>query len=499
MILQAPRPPWSSVSTTHLSWPRALASSDRARNAKRIHSRTTSLGDANQGDAPTDPIQARLAAAKAYKQKQTEEKKGEEPHQEKANGQPAGRTISSTSFADGQSSVDTQTFARAQSDLQEARATGFPEGTVEVTIERGFGVADTRSLQNKDTGSSASAASWLQTTSTQTEGISKNLRAEEFTAEKEKRIRGQEIVIERAKGVVEGTRRRATTMDEYGTAQMFQEAELSIAADRKAEEEESHMAEIAEMAALDLQDAEADQSSQGDAPGTERAHRPAVATWGVFPRPQNISKTYGGGRNIRPGQALESEEEKEARKQRVAAALAEYRKVAGLDIEPEVEDAAMELYEQGQALFEEGTLRAALEKYQLACELVPLKTKVGGLANFQKAVCLDSLGRNDEAYSIYKSLRGHSAPGVAKNSKRLMFGFKAAKDLKVDKMRAINAGSVDEWRGYFDRATDGTWAVYKRKEGEDEAEAAEEQRLVVLSLVVLVVLPIAAVALLAAR
>lgn len=494
MMLQSPRPSWSSVPITSRPPPRVRASGEqRPRNARPARSsRTAALGDDDQGeievDAPTDPIQARLAAAKAYKQKQRRaqnDTQNETQNEEQQPKEQQQQTISSTAFADGQSSADAQTFMQAQTDLQEARASGRPEGTVEVTIERGFGVADTRSLQSKDGGSSSSAASWLQTTSTQAEGISKNLRAEEFTVEKEKRIRAQDIVIERAKGIVEGTKRRATTMDEYGTAQMFQEAELSIAADKRAEDEEKRMAEMAEMAEME------------DGVGGERAHKPAVATWGVFPRPQNISKTYGGGRNIRPGQALETEAEEEARKQRVAAALAEYRKVAGLDIEPEVEDAAMELYEQGQALFEKGTLRAALEKYELACELVPLKSKVGGLASLQKAVCLDSLGRNEEAYSIYKRLRGHSAPGVAKNSKRMMFGFQAAKELKVDKMRAINDGSVDAWRGYFDRATDGTWAVYKRKEGEDEADAAEERRLVVLSLILLLGAPILTVALLA--
>ena len=496
MIVQAPPPARACAiacaKPRPAAWPRGRHRTWDAKRARSIRARAEGSAE----DAPADPIQAKLAAAKAYKQKQ-QERQAEQPGQGRGGGQREEGTISSTSFADSQSSADTQAFIRAQADLQDAKESGTPEGTVEVTIERGFGAADTRSIQNRNSGSSTSAATWLQTTSTQADGISKDLRAEEFTAEKEKRIRGQEIVIERAKGVVEGTRRKATTMDEYGTAQMFQEAELSIAADKKAEEEKM-MAEIAEMVALDQQTVEEGREQLAEGEEGESTHKPAVATWGVFPRPQNISKTYGGGRNIRPGQALETEEEKEARKKRVAAALTQYRKAAGLDIEPEVEDAAMELYEQGQALFENGSLRAALEKYELACEMVPLKSKVGGLANFQKAVCLDSLGRNDEAYTIYKSLRGHSAPGVAKNSKRMMFGFQAAKDLKVDKMRAINAGSVDQWRGYFDRATEGTWAVYKRKEGEDEEEAAEEQRLVAVMLGLLVGLPVVTVAVLAA-
>lgn len=36
--------------------------------------------------------------------------------------------------------------------------------------------------------------------------------------------------------------------------------------------------------------------------GVEGAYRPKVATWGVFPRPSNISREYGGGRTLRPGE-----------------------------------------------------------------------------------------------------------------------------------------------------------------------------------------------------
>lgn len=42
-------------------------------------------------------------------------------------------------------------------------------------------------------------------------------------------------------------------------------------------------------------------SSSGDA-SADTAYRPKVATWGIFPRPANISRQYGGGRTFKPGE-----------------------------------------------------------------------------------------------------------------------------------------------------------------------------------------------------
>lgn len=54
-------------------------------------------------------------------------------------------------------------------------------------------------------------------------------------------------------------------------------------------------------------------------------------------RSQPPCRAAAGGRNLRPGQALETEEQAEARQQRVNAALKEYRKSLGLDIDPATE------------------------------------------------------------------------------------------------------------------------------------------------------------------
>ena len=57
-------------------------------------------------------------------------------------------------------------------------------------------------------------------------------------------------------------------------------------------------------------------------------------------------------------------------------------------------------------------------RFAAAAGLMPLRTRLGGETRLQQALCLDSLGRNQEAYDIYVKIESHSAPGVAKKAKR---------------------------------------------------------------------------------
>lgn len=65
-------------------------------------------------------------------------------------------------------------------------------------------------------------------------------------------------------------------------------------------------------------------------------YKPKVSTWGVFPRPNNISKTYGGGRTLRPGEALETAEERAAKEARTRQLIAAYKSQIGLNIDPKL-------------------------------------------------------------------------------------------------------------------------------------------------------------------
>lgn len=187
----------------------------------------------------------------------------------------------------------------------------------------------------------------------------------------------------------------------------------------------------AEIITVDAAEGGEEASEKNAEGGENNGYRPRVATWGVFPRPDNISKAFGGGRTIRPGDALESAEEKEARLKRQRAALDSYRKKVGLVVDPRDEAEATRLVAAGNELMRTGALLEAAAEFEKAAALLPARSAVGGRARLQRAICLDSMGKRDEAFALYKSVEGHPLDSIGKETKRMLFGFQAMEDLKA--------------------------------------------------------------------
>nr|GMD36625.1 uncharacterized protein LOC109155969 isoform X2 [Ipomoea batatas] len=140
-----------------------------------------------------------------------------------------------------------------------------------------------------------------------------------------------------------------------------------------------------------------DTSKFGDAaatkpkPGLEEemdAYKPKVSTWGVFPRPSNISKTFGGGRTLNPGEALETTEEKAAKQARSRQLLAAYKAKKGLVIEPKLKLECQKALSDGDSLMELGKLREAIPLYEKVMDRLSFQAmemmKVRGSTNSPK-------------------------------------------------------------------------------------------------------------------
>ncbi|XP_043725041.1 uncharacterized protein LOC122671720 isoform X2 [Telopea speciosissima] len=122
-------------------------------------------------------------------------------------------------------------------------------------------------------------------------------------------------------------------------------------------------------------------------------YKPKVSTWGVFPRPGNISKTFGGGRTIRPGEVLETAEDKAAKEARTRQLLAAYKNKMGLVIDPKLKSECKKALKDGDYLMDLGKLKEALPYYEKVMKDLAFQNELYGLAALQWSICQDSLSR----------------------------------------------------------------------------------------------------------
>ncbi|XP_004301499.1 PREDICTED: uncharacterized protein LOC101310425 isoform X1 [Fragaria vesca subsp. vesca] len=173
-----------------------------------------------------------------------------------------------------------------------------------------------------------------------------------------------------------------------------------------------------------------EQQAQGDDPDL---YKPRVSSWGVFPRPNDISKTFGGGRVIRPGEVLETEEEKAAKEARTRQLVAAYKSKMGLNIDPKLRLDCEKTLKDGDSLMNVGKLKEALPYYEKVMDKLPFKSDLHGLAALQWSICQDSLSRTKEARNMYERLQSHPTARVSKKARQFMFSFQAMEMMKLTK------------------------------------------------------------------
>ncbi|WVZ98313.1 hypothetical protein U9M48_043773 [Paspalum notatum var. saurae] len=102
-------------------------------------------------------------------------------------------------------------------------------------------------------------------------------------------------------------------------------------------------------------------------------YRPTVRSWGMFPRPQNISKAYGGGRNIQLGGETLSAEEKAAKDKRTKELIAAYRNRQNVVIDAKTKAECDEALREGDEMMNTGRLKQALPYYEKVMNAVDFK------------------------------------------------------------------------------------------------------------------------------
>ncbi|CAA0837939.1 Unknown protein [Striga hermonthica] len=177
-------------------------------------------------------------------------------------------------------------------------------------------------------------------------------------------------------------------------------------------------------------------------------YKPKVSTWGVFPRPSNISKTFGGGRNIQPGEVLETTEERAAKEARTKQLVASYKRKIGQNMDPKLKSECEKVLTDGDSLMDLGQLKEALPFYEKVMEKLAFQSELHGLAALQWSICLDSLSRSNEARVMYEKLQSHPSPKVSKKAKQFVFGFQAMEMMKFN--TSPSSALSTDYQDYFD-------------------------------------------------
>ena len=217
----------------------------------------------------------------------------------------------------------------------------------------------------------------------------------------------------------------------------------------------------------------------------DKTYKPTVTTWGVFPRPNDSSAAYGGGRNLAPGQPLESEAAAAARLASVRTAMEKFKAAQGENLSPEDEQAVSEAMQQGEAAFNSGRLDAAATLFRAAAALAPLRSERGGLARLRLAVCLDSTGASGEAKELYTALGVHPNSDIKKQASRLLWGMTEASKFMKAEAFAYDGGARSEYKKYLERLVN-PWDTALPA---DETETAQLNMLAAAAAAALVALP----------
>ena len=137
--------------------------------------------------------------------------------------------------------------------------------------------------------------------------------------------------------------------------------------------------------------AEASSSSDGEV--DDEAYRPKSTSWGVFERPRDISREFGGGRNLPLGGEALDEDEVEEKRRKTLALVNEYKRkqlaTANSQSTDEVVSQARAGVERGKSLMRLGRFTQAMDEFAAAGKLVSPNSSIGGDCRLQTAICLD--------------------------------------------------------------------------------------------------------------
>lgn len=155
-------------------------------------------------------------------------------------------------------------------------------------------------------------------------------------------------------------------------------------------------------------------------------HQPTKSgTWGVFPRPKSISKTFGGGKRIGVGYTKDPDRDEGVDKTR--RALQEYKEKFGIDVQSEKDHAEeiIEAQEFAARYMARGVYNKAVSTLEKVTQWCSSNSPVGGRVFLELGMAYEACGRSSEAANVYNILSGSRIDDVKKNARSLLYGMEA--------------------------------------------------------------------------
>lgn len=166
----------------------------------------------------------------------------------------------------------------------------------------------------------------------------------------------------------------------------------------------------------------------------EDKYKPKVSTWGVFPRPDNISKAFGGGRKIQAGGIDLNSESAKKRDASVANQLSAYRSARGIDMHKEEEngEAIQNALADADAAMRTTRPYDAMNVLEAVVPFVSDRSLLGGQVLLALALAYEAVGKRDAARDLYTRLRSSAFTDISSKARQLLQGFAAMKALGIN-------------------------------------------------------------------
>ena len=181
-----------------------------------------------------------------------------------------------------------------------------------------------------------------------------------------------------------------------------------------------------------IKDASGDSKEGGAVEKGEDLYTPARSSWGVFQRPRDISKTFGGGRPISKEEMDRMDEEFELREKTRETAAVTWKSVA-LKKESENEDAIRSALDRGRGFMVMGNRKASVAALEGVSELCSWQSELGGEVLLELGMALETVDRTEDARKVYGKLASVSwSSTVRRNALQLIQGLDITKQIRKD-------------------------------------------------------------------